>query len=60
MMQLLAARLAAVMHFEIFMKQRTFATTWATTAPPVEKCGFERAIYRHSDLLYLLSLSSPA
>ncbi|MDT2030539.1 hypothetical protein [Planktomarina sp.] len=42
------------------MKQRTFATTWATTAPSVEKCGFERAIYRHSDLLYLLSLSSPA
>jgi ABC-type uncharacterized transport system permease subunit len=40
MMQLLAAGVAAVMDFEIFIKQRTFATTRATPAPAAEQGGF--------------------
>jgi hypothetical protein len=48
------------MHFEIFIKQRTFATPRATTAPSVEKGGFERAIGRHEFLLHLVLLSSAA
>jgi hypothetical protein len=48
------------MHFEIFIKQRTFATTRATTAPSVEKGGFDRAIGLHEFFLHLLLLSSAA
>jgi len=59
-MQLLAANVAAVMHFEIFIEQCPFAASRAATAPSAQKGGFEWAIYRHYGLLYLLSLSSAA
>jgi len=48
------------MHFEIFIKQCTFAASRAATAPSTQKGGFEWAIYRHYKLLYVQWLSSAA